>query len=296
MKKLIKLTFLILFVIFLLLAIGMSVFINKTLEKETSEDLPFFQSIKMALTQNFEGKTEKMLKEHKFKEKYNNITIYYPNDFSELIPITKETLAWAITKNEEVFGKIPEKPVDLLVFKDKEEMKQICDLVDVSGFYSDFDKVLGITYDNKELILERKETPLYFFQKSILHEYTHYSFQRMIVRSKGGSASYPLWFQEGIAEFIGNDKTIVEYSDFQVVPFGQLIGGDQWQEARFQDGTNVYQQSYFAIKYLIDKYGEGIVSKIIKSTNRTGDFEGSFMKTTGINIVDLDKNYLNPYK
>jgi hypothetical protein len=294
MKKLIKSTFLILIVIFLLLAIGMSVFINKTLEKKTNEDLPFFQSINMALTQNFEGKTEKMLKEHRLKEKYHNINIYYPNDFSELIPITKTTLEWAITKNEEVFGKVPEKPVDLLVFKDMEEMKQMCDLADVSGFYSGFDKVLGITFDNKELILERKETPLYFFQKSILHEYTHYIFQRMIERSKGSSAAYPLWFNEGLAEYIGNDKTIVEYSNFQVVPFRELIRGDQWQEARFQDGTNVYQQSYFAIKYLIEKYGEGIVGKIIKSTNRTGDFEGSFMKITGINSVDLENNFLNP--
>ena len=82
MKKLIKSTFLILNVLFLLLAIGMSVFVNKTLEKKTNEDLPFFQSIKMALTQNFEGKTEKMVKEHRLKEKYHNIIIYYPNDFS----------------------------------------------------------------------------------------------------------------------------------------------------------------------------------------------------------------------
>jgi hypothetical protein len=296
MKKVIKSIFLILFVIFLLLTIGVGVFLNKTLEKETNEQLPFFQSIKMALTQNFEGKTEKTLKGNRLKEKYHNITIYFPKEFSELIPITKETLEWAIAKNEEVFGKVPKTPVDLIVFKDKEEMKQLSDLADVSGFYSDFHKVLGITYDDRKLILERKETPLYFFQKSILHEYTHYSFQRMIDSSKGGSTAYPLWFQEGVAEYVGNDRTIVEYSHFRVVPFGQLIRGDQWQDARVQDGTNVYEQSYFAIKYLIDKYGEGIISKIIKSTNSTGDFEGSIIETTGINVLDLESNFLNPYK
>ncbi|MBV7508989.1 hypothetical protein KW850_27685 [Bacillus sp. sid0103] len=175
MKKLIKSTFLILFVFFVLLAIGVGVFLNKILEKKTNENLPFFQSIKMALTQNFEGKTEKMLKGNRLEKKYHNITIYYPDDFSELIPLTKETLDWSIRKNEEVFGIVPAKPVDLIIFKDKEEMRGISHLVDVSGFYSDFDKLLGITYLNKEykeLILERKETPLYLFQKSILHEYT----------------------------------------------------------------------------------------------------------------------------
>ncbi|MCL6573142.1 MAG: collagenase [Bacillus sp. (in: Bacteria)] len=293
MKKLIKLLFLIL----LLLTIGVGVFINKTLEKETNEDLPFFQSIKMALIQNFEGNTEKTLKGNRLKEKYQNIVIYYPNDFSELIPITKETLEWAITKNEEVFVTITTQPVDLIVFKDKEEMKQISDLVDVSGFYSNFDKLLGITYEDKELILNRKETPLYFFQKSILHEYTHYIFQRTIESSlKNTSTAYPVWFQEGISEYVGNDKTIVEYSNFQVVPFNQLSDGDQWQEARFQNGTNVYDQSYFAIKYLIDKYGEETISNIIKSINRTGDFEGSFIETTGINVLEFEDNFLNAYK
>jgi hypothetical protein len=296
MKKLFKSFFVVLFIIFLLLAIGISVFINKTLEKATNADIPFFSSIKMALTQNFEGKTEKNLKENRLKEKYKNITIYYPDEFSELIPITKETIDWAITKNTEVFGTGKIKPVDLIVFKDKEEMEQISDLEDVSGFYSDFDKLVGITYfDNeyKELILEKKETPLYFFQKSILHEYTHYIFQRLIDNSKGGSAAYPLWFQEGIAEYIGNDKTIVEFSHFKAVPLEQLKGGDQWQAARLQDDTNVYKQSYFAIKYLIEHYGEGILSEIIKSTNKTGDFEGSFIKATGIQTLDLEKYSLN---
>lgn len=297
MKKLLKSFFIVLFIIFLLLAIGISVFIHNTLEKVTKEDLPFFSSIKMALTQNFEGATEEKLKEVRLKEKYKNIIIYYPDEFSELIPITKETIDWAIDKNEEVLGTGKAKSVDLVVFKDKKEMEQFSDLEDVSGFYSDFDKLIGITYfDNeyKELILARKETPLYFLQKSILHEYTHYIFQRMIDSSKGGSAAYPLWFQEGIAEYIGNDKTIVEFPSFKAVHFEQLKEGDQWQAARMQEGTDVYKQSYFAIKYLIDHYGEEILSEIIKVTNRTGDFEGSFIKATGINILDLENYSLNP--
>ncbi len=261
--------------IVILFVIGLSVFVHNTLEKKTHKNSTYFESIKMFLTKNFDGKAERALKESRLKEKFHNITIYYPEDFSELIPITKETLKWAINKNKRVLGIVEATPVDLFVFKDKEEMNALSNLKEVSGFYSNFDKLLAINYDNKEAILERRETPLYFFQKFILHEYTHYVFSQMIAGSKAGVTAYPLWFNEGISEYIGNDKTIVEISNIKVVPFVQLIDGEQWQTARFQDGTNVYMQRYFAIKFLVDNYGKGILKEIINSTNSSGDFKGS---------------------
>jgi len=285
--KIIGITLSTIILIVLLFIIGMGIFIHKTLEKKTHENLPYVQSIKMFLTANFEGKAERELKANRLKENFKNITIYYPDDFSELIPITKETLDWAINKNKKVFGTVELRPVDLIVFKDKRDMNKLSNLKDVSGFYSDFDKLLAIKYDNKEAILERKETPLYFFQKSILHEYTHYIFSRMVAGTKAGVSAYPLWFHEGIAEYIGNDKTNVEYSNFKVVSFDYLVDRDQWQTARFQDGTNVYMQSYFAIKFLVDNYGEGILKEIINSTNSTGNFEESFKKTTGLTFHEL---------
>ncbi|MGG2027410.1 collagenase [Gottfriedia sp. S16(2024)] len=279
-----------------LFVIGVGVYFHKALENKTNEKLPYLQSIKMILTANFEGKAERDLKETRLKDKFHNVTIYYPNDFSELIPITKETLDWAINKNKKVFGTVKVKPVDLIVFKDKKEMQELSGLIDVSGFYSDFDKLIAIKYEDKESILEKKETSLYFFQKSILHEYTHYIFSQMVASTKGGASAYPLWFNEGISEYIGNDKTIVEPINFKVVPFDQLNDGKQWQTARFQEDTNVYMESYFAIKYLVDNYGEGVLKEIINSTNSTGKFEESFEKITGITLYDLEDKFMVSYK
>ncbi|WP_160841572.1 peptidase MA family metallohydrolase [Halobacillus halophilus] len=296
LKKVLTIIFLTLFTVLLLIAVGVGVFINKTLEKETNKDLPFFQSIKMAVTLNFESESEKQLKEKRLNEKYRHISIYYPDDFKELMPITKETLDWAMDKNEQVFGNVETRPVDLVMFENKEDLNDLSSLVDVSGFYSDFDKLLAINYTDKNLILERRETPLYHFQKAILHEYTHYVFQRKIEGSDIRSSDYPLWFQEGIAEYIGNDGTTVLYSDFQLVPFGQLFSGEQWRIGRQKDGSNVYKQSYFAIKYLTDTYDESIVNEIIAKTKHIGDFETGFTEATGITLHDLENNFLNSYK
>jgi len=300
MRKSLKIIFIILStisVLLLLLAIGAGVFIHKTLEREMNQDLPFFQSIKMALTLNFDGEKETQFKEERTNEQYHHISVYYLDDFSELIPITKETLDWAMDKNRELFGTVKEVPVDLIVVQTKDELRELSDLEDISGFYSDFDRLLAIKYGEKESILQKKETPLYLFQKSILHEYTHYIFGRMVNDlSKGTSTAYPIWFQEGISEYVGNDRTIVEYSGFKLVSLVDLVTPEQWQAERVQGDTNVYKQSYFAIKYLIDRFGVGIVKEIINETNNTGDFERSFTQATHMTITEFERNFLDAIK
>jgi hypothetical protein len=53
----------------------------------------------------------------------------------------------------------------------------------------------------------------------------------MIDGSESGTAAYPIWVQEGIAEYKGNEKTILEYSNLRVVPFSQLVEGEQYQNS-----------------------------------------------------------------
>lgn len=299
MKKTIKVLAIVLSIIFVvvlaLLFVG-SIFIHKIMEKETGEELSYFQSIKMVTSLNYDSEIERELKEKRIKEDYYHISIYYSNDFSELMPLTKETLDWAITRNEEVFGKVNLRSMDFIVFDDKEEMEKFAELIDVLGYYSDYDKLLGIAYYDKQSILERNETALYHFQEIILHEYTHYIFNRKVEDTTLGVSAYPIWFQEGLAEYIGNDKAIIEYSVFQIVHFEKLIDVEQWGKARLQNDTDVYRQSYFAIKYLVDEFGEKILSDIIDSTNSTGDFEESLNEVTGMNIHKLESDFLNSYK
>ena len=275
------------FVLFLLLAIGAGVFIHMNMERELNQELPFFHSIKMALTLNYDSEEEMKFKEERTREKHHHISIYYPDDFKELIPITKETLDWAMKKNKELFGTVKEDPVDLIIVQNEEELAELSELEELSGYYSDFEKVFAVPYVNKESILERMEGSLYFFQKPILHEYTHYIFARLA----DDVSPYPAWFQEGISEYVGEDQTSVEYSGFNLVPFVELDTPEQWSDVRLQDNTDVYAQSYFAIKYLIDEQGTGILKEIIDETNSSGDFEQGFMKATNMTVGDFDNNF-----
>ncbi|WP_158290456.1 peptidase MA family metallohydrolase [Halobacillus salinus] len=282
--------------VLLLVTFVEGVFTEKTYVKETNKDLPLSQSVKSDATSNLESSNDNLLNDERQKEKYHHISIYYLDDFKELMPITKETLDWAMVKNKQVFGNVETEPVQLVMFENKDNLSKFTALDDVSGFYSDFWKLIAIHYTNKDWILERRETPLYFFQKAILHEYTHYIFRRKIEDSDIRVSDYPVWFQEGVAEYIGNDGTEVYYSEFQLVPFAQLFSGEQWSKGRQKDGSGVYKQSYFAIKYLTDTYDEIIIKDIIRKTEQNGDFETGFTEATGITLHDLENNFLNSYK
>lgn len=180
-----------------------------------------------------------------------------------------------------------------MIVQDGNELQQLANLENISGFYSDFDKLIGIAYDNKEAILAEKETPLYIFQKSILHEYTHYVFARLVQNTSKGISLYPTWFNEGICEYIANDQITVDYSGFHLAPLTELQTSSQWQNARFQENHEVYFQSYFVIKYLVDTYGSNILKEIIDETNTEEDFETGFLKATGITINNFEQDFLD---
>jgi len=279
-------------IIFLISLTGVvGVIIHKVMEKEMDQDLPFLQSLKMVLALDYDSEKEIKLKEERNLEQHHHISIYYPDDFTELVPLTKETLNWAIKKNQELFGEVKEVPLDFIIVKDYEELEGLSGIVDISGFYSDFDKIMAITYHDKDSLLAQKETPLYFFQKTILHEYTHYILARMTNDSSKGFSLYPTWFREGVSEYVGNDQTNVDYSGFRLIPLVELDTQEQWQVARLQDEADVYNQSYFAINYLVDTFGTGIIKKILDETNSTENFEQGFLKATDLTVTNFEKNF-----
>ncbi|ANU13302.1 peptidase MA family metallohydrolase [Planococcus halocryophilus] len=295
MKKPIKIFFLIstliFFFIFLLL-LGGSFFLHKFLEETLETNFTYTESVMALLTQNANGESEKKLKESSIQEDYRHISIYYENNFSALLPITKETLDFAISKNENLFGETILEPIDLLVFEDLEELRGFSELNDVDGFYSDFHKVLAFHNAKKEMILAEDKYALYAFQKMVLHEYTHYVF----ARKAKNPADYPMWFIEGAAEYVGSDPKEVYFPYFEKLAFEQLKSTEQWEEARKNLMGDPYLQSYYAFEFLTLEYGEEVIKKIIESVDETRNFEDSFTEITGLTVLELESMFLSSYK
>jgi hypothetical protein len=159
---------------------------------------------------------------------------------------------------------------------------------------------MGLTIDPEKVdsILQELETPLYYFQKTILHEYAHYATFRKIGDSGAMGDAFPLWFIEGVAEYIGNDKTEVHYESFhyETLSLKSISGEDEWKEARLNPDADPYLQSYFTVNYLIQEYGENVVIDLIDKTKETDDFYMALEQVTGKTILEFEQDVLKHYE
>ncbi|TXC92866.1 hypothetical protein FS935_01340 [Metabacillus litoralis] len=240
------------------------------------------------------------MKDTRLKRKHDNITIYYHESVSGLIPLTIKSLDMASQRvDSSLLGSFKKKPTDL-IFMDLEEMDEFSTINDLSGIYSDFDKLIGIHVyeEDVESILAEKETPLFFFQKTILHEYAHVATHRKIEEFSVDYSDFPKWFVEGIAEYVVYHNTTVEYNSFNFdwLSFEELSGYKEWQDARLRDNANPYLQSHFTVKYLLDVYGDQVVVNLMENTKVNDDFYEALKQISGKDIDQLEAEIVSYYE
>lgn len=286
-RKLIK-VFLTLFALPLIVLFGTTLLLHKTITDQVDETLTYAESIKGAIGFNADTEAEKLIKSTYLKETHRHITIYYEEDFKELLPITKESLDWAIERNEELFGEAYDKPVDLFVFSNYETLNELSGFDSADGTYSDFFKTMSIHYANKPAILEREPAALSRLQRIVYHEYTHYALNR----KQKDFTQLPMWLIEGLSEYVENDSREVEYRSFATLPFNGMVTPEEWEKGMNVPGVNPYDQSYFAVKYLTEKHGERVINDLLASVKDTKHFEQSFEEVTGMTLEELQDEYL----
>lgn len=295
MKKSTKITLtitaLIVSFVFLLL-LGGSFVVHKVVIEPLDKNLTYTQTMKGFITGNADGKGEKQLKDSSMWENHHHISIYYEENFSELLPLTKETLDLAIERNEELFGETDPVPVDLLVYENFVEMNGFKLREAKDAYYSDFQKIIAIHNSGKEVLLAEDGLALYNFRLTLLHEYTHYAFYQRVSNAN----HYPMWFIEGVAEYAGTDPERVYNPHFQNIPFAELNSTVQWETALTTQLTSPYLQSYYALAFLTAEYGEEVIAQLIDSVGESRNFEESFLEVTGLTLSELESVFLNSYK
>lgn len=288
--------FSIILTIFLVSVFGILKLFQKELNASTGGNETFYTTAKAFFTLNYDSELEKKLKAESMKRKYEHVSIFYQEENEKLIPMTVETLQWAEEMSSGLLGRYEKNPIDL-IFMDREHLQKLSNLDGVSGYYSNFDKVMGIHVhpENVESILE---TPLNYFQKSILHEYAHYATFRRIEEAGEFADLFPLWFIEGIAEYVASDQTEVHYdvNQYEILPLENITWGDGWKEARQTETSDPYMQSYLSVNYLIQVFGEDILVELIQKTNDTEGFYTVLEKITGKPVAEFEQEVLDYYR
>ncbi|WP_211270683.1 hypothetical protein [Paenisporosarcina indica] len=232
---------------------------------------------------------EDLIKDRK-KIEFKHLSIYYSDSDSKLLPATKDSLARAMELNNSLFGSSYTQPYDLIIFSSKSEIESFSGLDYAIGINSPINNLFGVLPENKEGIIEDIPPLVWNYKSNIMHEYTHYVFTQKISEIGLINEDFPLWFSEGVAEYIGSDGEsgfVLELGP-KIVSFNELTTNEQWNKYRTDIQYDVYLQSEKAIHFLINDYGIGIIKKIIVETSSKGGFEEGLQSATNINIKKLD--------
>ncbi|WP_391204509.1 peptidase MA family metallohydrolase [Psychrobacillus sp. L4] len=253
------------------------------------ENIPQLMSALTSLERVEKDKKEELLKEYN-KMEYKHLTIYYLESDKELLPATKTALERGIILNEKLIGSY-NKPYDVVLFKNNDQIESFSNLEYAIGFNSISMNMLGILPENREGILNNIGPTVWLYNKNVIHEYTHYVLTQKLTELELTDGDIPLWFSEGIAEYIGSDGIDYSNIDTKIVPIKQLSTYAQWNSYRINPEYDIYLQSYLTVRYLINNFGNAIINEIIIQTQIKGNFDEGFQSATGLVIDNLSSIY-----
>lgn len=235
------------------------------------------------------------MKEDKLTSTYGHVDIYHDPEEIELIPIIEDSLDKADKLTTTIFGEVKDNQIDLILHSSTQELYEKTSLIETMGYFDDPNNIIGIAITDKSNILADQMPQSFYFQSTLIHEYTHYRLQAFIKQQGLYVYRIPLWFHEGVAEYVGMYNVAHRYYPFQEVEFVNLDSHQDWEKYRLEE-YDVYLQSYYGIKYLVDQYGESMIKTIVVETAKENDFDKGFLKATGITIDELQELYVKEAK
>ena len=127
----------------------------------------------------------------------------------------------------------------------------------------------------------------------VVHELTHaYMFDMLYAGSaasliaRQGFYSVPLWFAEGMAEYI----SLGMESNAEVFLRDGTVEG-YLPPLEYSGGYIVYKQGQSAISYLVDRYGEDRMRDILKRSRQMHNFDRAFQKSMGQPVSKFDEGW-----
>ncbi len=121
----------------------------------------------------------------------------------------------------------------------------------------------------------------------IVHELTHY----MVDYSAGGN--YTRWFTEGIAQYEEEKLTGYRIENREIRHPDELYPLNLMDREfdSLGDQPLAYFESFQAVKYLVDRYGEKSLQEILTCLGRGRTIEESFQKTLGISVDQFETDF-----
>lgn len=223
-------------------------------------------------------------------EIHRHLTIFYSDEDKKLVPLTKKALDLAIQANYNLFKTDYKSPYDIIIFESKKDIESFSGLEHAIGFNHPEIQTMGVLPEDKESLLIKGSPSIWNYQRNVLHEYTHYVFSEKLTDLKLKEKDIPVWFKEGVSEYIEFNEVTRTNRDYPIVPLLDLVTTDQWQTYRINQEYDVYLQSYLAIHFLITEYGSDVINMILVETMKENNFEKGLFNVTNLSLKELESN------
>lgn len=225
--------------------------------------------------------------------KYDNNTVYYSPELEPALELVDAYLKKAAENNSKIFGNIITSPLSIKFDYDEEVFKKRSGIKDSAGLYSDINKTIHIYIEDCYSDVLGQNFNFWSFKNTLLHEYTHHMFFEFMNNNQLSKEKIPLWFIEGVAEYIGKDNDQGGLPE-TLLNFNELNTQKQW--VNFANKSyNIYEQSHYAVSQLILIKGENVIKEILLNTKET-DFNTAFNKATGFTLKDYENNFKMDFK
>jgi hypothetical protein len=130
------------------------------------------------------------------------------------------------------------------------------------------------------------------YDEIVIHELSH-----LMVTWKAPGAIIPRWLDEGIALYasgeLGLESTIVmarSAMTHQLLPLSQI---DEVLTFRRNKANLAYRQSLAAVQYLIQNYGEDVISHLLRRLAETKNIRPALQSTLGIPYIVFEAEWLD---
>ncbi|MBM7661017.1 tetratricopeptide (TPR) repeat protein [Bacillus mesophilus] len=220
--------------------------------------------------------------------------IYHPETEHQVQEIIS-SLDKITTLEQKVFGEKVKKsePLEVIVLINSKDFLKLNPFFDeiVGGSYNSENKRVMIYKENESL--ENRES---IMLGTFVHEYSHYLFDLYSseIGLSGTGDDIPTWYEEGISEYMRWNVTKPLEFHGQINPdlaFTNLHTSEEWYAAN----EEVYYLAREAINYIVE-HNQGnkkILSDILLDQTKTGSFEDSFLKLTGITVDSLNETIVS---
>jgi hypothetical protein len=233
------------------------------------------------LTGITKSELEKLLEEDEYHilggvRVYNSVNDELTNLISDEITMLNKELS-------NIFGPFSiDDELNILLFTNLNEIQKHSNLEDVGAFYNNEYNLISLLTPST-----MGEVDVWFFRRDLRHEYTHFYFQKYLAENK--ITNIPIWFEEGLAEYIAVTMDGLKRSDDlrEVINFELLNSKKDWANYR-REHSQLYLQSHYAIIYIIENNDIDILKKIVDDSYKY-NFKESMKNNTNIEINQLHK-------